>query len=486
MTAALGTVGTVAWAATSKPGLASDSLSELTAAIEQLTTVEQQIAVLTPQLPPLLAATQAAERDLIAVQTLTAQLTAEQKTAAQRAANAQILVDRLALATYVSDDRGPVEQLLTAQNPVEAAERRILSRSVSNDRTEALDELVAARAGLDAEALAAANQLVTAQSALNAAASAQAAKQAEITAAQALRVELIDKIADLRISVVAFQSATVVPDSDIPLIALSAYQRAAHFVGQVNPGCAITWWHIAGIGKQESNHGRFAGSVPQPGGDVVPVIRGIALDGTRSLAIADTDGGVLDGDTVWDRALGPTQFIPSTWRSYARLFDLDGDKDGSEDPDNMYDAARATAFYLCRNSPGPITDQANYSRAIWAYNPNTLYNVLVLRHAARYQATVVPDLEGFGLPPSSPGIVAPPLPPPTSGPPTSDLTPGALIDPVTGLPIVSDTIPSNSTDTTVPDAGTTTNAPPSDSAAPTAPTTPPAVDTTPPATGGAG
>jgi membrane-bound lytic murein transglycosylase B len=478
--------GTAVWAATSSPGSVTDSLSELNAATAELTIVEQQLTQLTPQLAPLVALKDTAALELEAARQLTDRLSADQKSAALRAANAQIVVDRLALASYVADDRGPVEQLLTAPNPIEAAQRRILSRSVSQERTTALDELVDAKLDIDAEALAAADQLVTAQTAFDSSVTAVAALTTQIAATEARITELKALIVDLRVQVVGFQSATVVPDSDIPVIALSAYQRAAHHLGQVNPGCAITWWHIAGIGKQESNHGRFAGSVPQPGGDVVPVIRGIALDGTRSLAIADTDGGVLDGDAVWDRALGPTQFIPSTWRSYARLFDLDGDKDGSEDPDNMYDAARATAFYLCRNSPGPITNQANFSRAIWAYNPNVEYNALVLRHAARYQVTTVPDLEGFGLPPSSPGIVAPPLPTTVPGAPTTEPLPGALLDPETGLPPVEAPTTTSTVDTGAP---VDTAVPlPVEQPATTVATTSAPVDTTtpPPATGAPG
>ncbi|WP_224387917.1 hypothetical protein [Pseudonocardia sp. ICBG1293] len=33
--------------------------------------------------------------------------------------------------------------------------------------------------------------------------------------------------------------------------------------------------------------------------------------------MADTDGGRLDGDPVLDRAVGPMQFLPETWRATA-------------------------------------------------------------------------------------------------------------------------------------------------------------------------
>ena len=72
----------------------------------------------------------------------------------------------------------------------------------------------------------------------------------------------------------------------------------------------------AGIGRVESNHGRFGGAVLQPDGSAVPKIIGPALNGVGFAYIADTDHGVWDTDTVYDRAVGPMQFIPGTWRSY--------------------------------------------------------------------------------------------------------------------------------------------------------------------------
>jgi membrane-bound lytic murein transglycosylase B len=45
---------------------------------------------------------------------------------------------------------------------------------------------------------------------------------------------------------------------------------------------------------------------------------------------------------VWDRAVGPLQFIPGTWSDYAG----DGNADGIASPQNIHDAALAAGIYL--------------------------------------------------------------------------------------------------------------------------------------------
>ena len=111
------------------------------------------------------------------------------------------------------------------------------------------------------------------------------------------------------------------------------------------PECGLRWTGLAGIGKVESGHGTYGGSRLSATGDTSQPIIGIPLDGSAgTAAIGDTDGGELDGDPTTDRAVGPMQFIPGSWRSLGR----DGNGDGRADPSNIYDAALAAAGLLCR------------------------------------------------------------------------------------------------------------------------------------------
>src|SRR3954469_4940757 len=108
----------------------------------------------------------------------------------------------------------------------------------------------------------------------------------------------------------------------IPNVALNAYRVAATRMTNSSPDCGIDWSLLAGIGRIESNHGRFGGATLNSDGTSTPEIRGPALNGVNFAFIGDSDNGVFDHDSTYDRAVGPMQFIPTTWRSYA--IDADG------------------------------------------------------------------------------------------------------------------------------------------------------------------
>jgi hypothetical protein len=154
----------------------------------------------------------------------------------------------------------------------------------------------------------------------------------------------------------------------IPARALVAYAGAAIFKSQEMPECALSWSTLAGVGKIESDHGRHDGSSLDAEGNAVPPIFGIALDGGNTAEITDTDDGAIDGDTEFDRAVGPMQLIPQTWRNWH----TDGGGDGVEDPQNIDDAAAAAANYLCRSSIDMDTE-AGWRAAISAYNSSDTY-----------------------------------------------------------------------------------------------------------------
>ena len=137
---------------------------------------------------------------------------------------------------------------------------------------------------------------------------------------------------------------TSAPVGSVPTRAWAAYDRAAVVIGAADPTCHLSWALIAAIGDVESDHGRFGGRLMTVDGVVHPALYGPRLDGTSGFStIDDTDAGRLDGDPEFDRAVGPMQFIPSTWM----VVGVDGDADGRRDPQDIDDASLATAVYLC-------------------------------------------------------------------------------------------------------------------------------------------
>jgi hypothetical protein len=121
----------------------------------------------------------------------------------------------------------------------------------------------------------------------------------------------------------------------IPAPYLALYRAAAST-------CAgLPWTVLAGIGAVETGHG------------------------------ADTS-------TSSKGAVGPMQFLPSTFRAYA----VDGDGDGVADINDPADAIYSAARYLCLAGAGR-GGQALYD-AIWGYNHADWYVREVLRYAVAY------------------------------------------------------------------------------------------------------
>ncbi|WP_436698988.1 lytic transglycosylase domain-containing protein [Nocardioides sp. BYT-33-1] len=161
----------------------------------------------------------------------------------------------------------------------------------------------------------------------------------------------------------------------IPAAALAAYQRAETVINSADESCNITWQLIAAIGRVESNHGRVGGNVLDNDGVATPGIYGPALDGQNGVkAISDTDAGVYDNDTQWDRAVGPMQFIPSTWQ----VVGVDADDDAARNPQDIDDAALAAAVYLC-SGDGDLSTVVGQRAAVYRYNHSQAYVDLVLK-----------------------------------------------------------------------------------------------------------
>ena len=189
---------------------------------------------------------------------------------------------------------------------------------------------------------------------------------------EAWRVELLATGNDL------IRSAPLarVTGSDLSVVTLDAYVQAASRV----QGCGIPWSLLAGIGRVESRHGTYGGATVSELGEVSPRIIGIRLDGTNNtMMIADSDGGKYDNDPSIDRAVGPMQFIPSTWRTSG----ADGNADGQADPHNLYDAAAGAAGYLCKAS-GAVAGAPDVQRAVFSYNHDSAYVARVVNLAGEY------------------------------------------------------------------------------------------------------
>ena len=261
-------------------------------------------------------------------------------------------------------------------------------------------------------------------------------------------------------------------------------------------GCHLRTAHLAAIGQVESGSvgGRSVGADHR----VTPQIYGPLLDGGPFAVVHDTDGGTYDGDGTYDRAMGPLQFLPGTWRWAGR----DGDGDGRKDPQNVFDAALATAGYLCADGRDLRSD-GELRSAVLSYNYSGDYVAAVsdwvdfftrhglaalddvaFRVASGGRASDLPVPETStsttatttGTTTTSAGRTTSPTRTPTTSPALTTSTTSATprTAPPTRTPVPP---PSSPSSTTTPAPSTTTTPPPADPVVPTA------TGTVPPATG---
>jgi len=159
--------------------------------------------------------------------------------------------------------------------------------------------------------------------------------------------------------------------SEIPPSLLPVYEHAAATC------TGLPWQVLAAIGFNESRHAD--GHADPSTGDVQPPIVGPPLDGRHGRTrIADPTSP--DG---WMHAYGPMQFLPPTWKTWARL--APGRPAGARpSPQNAWDSMFTAAAYLC----GGRAQLSDLRAAIDGYAGSADYYPRVITKAIAYGLNV--------------------------------------------------------------------------------------------------
>jgi membrane-bound lytic murein transglycosylase B len=316
-----------------------------------------------------------ADRDRLLTASISEQ-TGARKTAAVRLVAARHEVQQVAVGEYVqSATYDDLSRTVDVMASVRIGAVQELGDAVQEDRArvheEAATEVDRASSAVD-----------TAQDERDAVRARVIVVTGERDQAAADEVALTEELEVRRVELEAARATSRVRGTDFTLVALDAYWRAA----ASQSACGIQWWAVAGVSRVEGRHGTFGGAQLLPDGRVSNPIIGIQLNGTNATrVIADTDAGTFDGDPAFDRAVGPMQFIPSTWSRWAR----DGNGDGERDPQNLYDAAAAAAAYLCNGRR--LSDDNGLRAGYFSYNQSLAYVERVLGFAHDYSTLAIPS-----------------------------------------------------------------------------------------------
>jgi hypothetical protein len=170
-------------------------------------------------------------------------------------------------------------------------------------------------------------------------------------------------------------AATGIPDR-----AFLGYASADLTIEEKQPACGLGWNTLAAIGTVESDNGTYGGATVLPNGYTSKPIIGVPLDG--GTFGGGTVAAIPDARHGWVHAIGPMQFLPSTWAKWG----ADADGNGVANPNQIDDAALAAARYLCAS--GTMTNPAGWRAAVFSYNQSTAYVDNVAAIANRYAADV--------------------------------------------------------------------------------------------------
>ncbi|MGI8794955.1 MAG: lytic murein transglycosylase [Acidimicrobiales bacterium] len=335
-----------------------EALKSLRDAQSGLRTAQRTVSSLTKRLPAL-------DRELAVIQAKVVEVRERHAILSTQLDAARQRMRDLAIASYVTGGAGPkLEYLLSATGTHDLSRRTALVDTANSLTREAANDLEEARLELTDELV----ETLIAETEVGARRTNAAAALINAESGVGQWQAVID---ERRLMLDLVTAAAPVTPTDIPRLVLDAYQKAILAMSVRLPACRIPWTAVAALGRIESNHGRYRGARFSLGGNIQPPIIGIPLDGTNNTRhIADTDDGKFDFDTIYDRAVGPMQFIPSTWA----VVGLDANQDGLADPNNIYDAALSAAYYLCRAVPsGGLDKEENLAKAYFSYNHSQRY-----------------------------------------------------------------------------------------------------------------
>jgi len=246
----------------------------------------------------------------------------------------------------------------------------------------------------------------------------------------------------------------VPPNLGIPTVVYDAYVNAAREMAHYDPSCHLSWQDVAALGRIESDHARYANTSIAANGDTYPSILGPALNGTGGNGTYRIPAGITwDGPGPWERAVGPMQFLPTTWLAIRPLMPP-LPRGVPADPNNVYAATLAAGTYLCLSAgPAGMGSLSGIMAAYYSYNHSASYVAEALANALAYGATITPAPTTADLNPPAPSS-PPPVPPRSQRRPPAG--PKAKATPTTKPPATTPT----TKPTTKPPATTPTTKPP--------------------------